>query len=70
MHPATNSKFSFINTGLLLAKELIEAEMIAKISSSEVLHDHVEVLAVLEGGDHVDDEGIAELVEDCFFVDD
>ena len=44
--------------------------MVSEIASSEVFHDHVEVLSVLEGGDHVDDEGVAELFKNCFFVDD
>ena len=46
---------------MFLAEELVEAEVVAKISSSEVFHDHVEVLSILKGGDHIDDEGIVEL---------
>ena len=44
--------------------------MVPEVASPEVLHDHVEVLAILEGGDHVDDEGVAELLEDGLLVDD
>jgi hypothetical protein len=46
---------------LFLVEELVEAEMVTKIAPSEIFHDHVEVLSILEGGDHVDEEGVAEL---------
>ena len=45
-------------TGLFLSEELVEAEMVPQISSPEILHDHVEILSILEGWDHVDDEGV------------
>ena len=44
--------------------------MVSEVASPEVLHDHVEVLTILEGGDHVDDEGVAELLKDGLLVDD
>ena len=56
-------------TSLFFIEELIEAEMVSQISASHVLHSHVEVFSVLEGGLHVDDEGIADLLEDGLFVD-
>lgn len=43
--------------------------MISKITSSEVFHGHIEVFSVLEGGDHVDNEGVAELLKDSLLVD-
>ena len=47
---------------MLLVKVLIKAEVVSQVSSSHVLHGHVEVFPVLEGGLHIDDEGIADLL--------
>ena len=55
---------------MLFCKKLVEAKVVSEVASPEVLHDHVEVLTILEGGDHVDDEGVAELLEDGLLVDD
>lgn len=58
------------STGLFFVEELVEAEVVAEVSAAQVLHGHVEVLAVLEGGLHVDDEGVADLLQDALLVDD
>ena len=44
--------------------------MISQISSPQVLHGHIEVLPILEGRNHVDDERIAELLQNGLLVDD
>lgn len=54
---------------MLLAEKLVKAKVISKITSSEVFHGHIEVFSVLEGGDHVDNEGVAELLKDSLLVD-
>lgn len=55
---------------MLLAEELVEAEVVSEVSSSQILHGHVEVLSVLEGRNHIDNEGVAQLLEDGLLVDD
>jgi hypothetical protein len=44
--------------------------VVAQVAAAQVLHGHVEILPVLEGRLHVDDEWIADLLQDAFFVDD
>jgi hypothetical protein len=53
---------------LFFIEKLVETEVVSEISSAEVLHCHVEILAILEGGFHIDDEGVADLLEYGFFV--
>ena len=57
-------------TCLFLAEEFVETEMISKISSPQIFHDHVEIFSILKGRNHIDDEGVAQLFEDRLFVDD
>lgn len=42
--------------------------MISKIAPSEVFHSHIEIFSVLECRNHVDNEGIAQLLKDCLFI--
>ena len=42
--------------------------MVSKIPSAEVLHHHVEELPILESRLHVDDEAVAELIQDALLV--
>lgn len=70
MHPTMNSKLVSVDTCLFFVEELIEAEMVSQISSSEVLHSHVEIFPILEGGFHVDDEWIGDLLKYGLLVDD
>jgi hypothetical protein len=44
--------------GFLLLELAFIAEVVAQIASVAVVHDQVEVLAVLEGADHVDQERV------------
>ena len=44
--------------------------MVPEVPAPKILHDHVKIFPVLEGGNHVDDEGVAELFEDGLLVDD
>ena len=44
--------------------------MVPEIATPEILHNHVEILPVLEGRNHIDDEGVVELFEDGLLVDD
>jgi len=55
-------------TSLLLIEELVIAEMVPQIPTSQILHGHIEVFAVLEGRFHVDDEGVGEVVQDGALV--
>ncbi len=42
--------------------------MVAQVSSPQVIHDEVEVVVVLEGALHVDEEGVGEEAEDPALV--
>lgn len=44
--------------------------MVAQIPAAKVVHDEVEILMVLEGAFHVDEEGVTELAEDPALVED
>lgn len=44
--------------------------MISEIPTSEIVHDEVEVLLVLKGAAHVDEEGMVQLAEDPALVED
>ncbi len=46
--------------GFGLIEDAVVAEVVAHISAVAVVHDEVEVLPVLEGADHVDEEGVFE----------
>ena len=57
-------------TSLLLVEKFIEAEVVAQVSTSKILHCHEEKLPVLEIGFHVDDKGVAQLLQNWFLVND
>lgn len=57
-------------TCLIFIEEFIETEMVSQVSTSHILHRHVEVFPVLEGGFHVNDEGITDLFKDGLLIDD
>jgi len=42
--------------------------MVTQVSTSKVLHDHVEILSVLERRLHVDDEVTVDLLQDSLFI--
>jgi hypothetical protein len=44
------------------------ADVIAQVCAAQVVHGEEEVLVVLEGGVHVDQEGVGELPQDHAFV--
>ena len=59
----------FILTSSLLVKTPVSANMIPEVTTWEVVHDKVEVLTVLEGVVHVDNEGVLELCQDLSLID-
>lgn len=44
--------------------------MVPEISSAHVVHDEVEVVPILEGVEHINEEGVFELAEKLAFVHD
>lgn len=52
----------------LFSEAVLVADVVSQVATSEVVHDEVEVLMVLEGAFHVDEEGVAELAEDPALV--
>lgn len=47
--------------GLLLRKSPALADVVSQVTPVDVLHQQIQVLPVLKGSDHVDDEGVLEL---------
>ena len=56
-------------TGDFLGETPVAADVVAEVAATEVVHDQVEVLAVLERIVHVHDEGVLELRKDLSLVD-
>lgn len=70
MQATINSEDKGRVTGLLFAEFFVEAHVVAQVSSAQVFHGEIEVLAVLEAGAGVDYEGVDELVQELLFVHD
>lgn len=43
-------------TGLLLIEFAMPSDVVSQVAASQEVHEEVEVVAVLEGADHVDEE--------------
>ena len=70
MHLIMNSTLTIKYTGLRFVKGVAAVDIVAEVSPVEVVDEEVEVLAVLEGGDHIDDMGVVQFAENIFFVED
>ena len=57
-------------TGLFLAEPSVPANVVTEVSAREQVHHQIQILAILEGVVHVDDEGILEHGENLAFVHD
>ncbi len=57
-------------TGLFFGEAAHSADVVPEVSSFHEVHDEVEVLSVLEGVDHVDDERTPEVVEQLSLIHD
>ena len=56
-------------TGDFFAEVAVSAYMVAEVASTQVVHDQVQVLAVLERVVHVDDEDVVQLNQNLPLVD-
>jgi hypothetical protein len=54
--------------GLFLIEESAIAEVVAQVSSIEVVHDEVEVLSILEGVGHIDEKGMGQFRKKLFLI--
>ena len=54
--------------GLFLTEKWSISQMVAKISSVEVVHDEIEVFSVLERVGHVDNKGMAKFCQEVSFI--
>jgi hypothetical protein len=55
-------------TGLFLGELSVSGDVVAQVSAGEEIHYEIERFAVLEGEDHVYEEGMLELREEFAFV--
>lgn len=55
---------------LLFAETAVLADVVPEVASSQEVHDQVEILPVLEGVIHIDDEDVVELRKNFPFVHD
>jgi hypothetical protein len=55
-------------TRLVLSESMSAADAVSEVSAREQIHDEVEIISVVECGDHVGDEGGVESLEDLALV--
>ena len=54
--------------GLLLSESLVLGQVVSQVTSSHQVNDKVQVLPIVEGIVHVDEERMVELAKELFFI--